>query len=451
MSRVFGILSDNYPIIFNFLLTSCTLCAIMSVQIGWEISPFRNFNFLGVKMYKIMSWHLLATKKASQQNFFNSVKAWLTGTDGTKKMGLDVSTLPKEATHSFSTVIKSDLANLRVVCSEDENYEYSGFSLERIHEDKNFARVLECILKKSKKPRVPSTFEASISKYILDIDAKYNYIDNEETRLPRFINSLIEGGLAQKDWSCQTAGKLFPTAEDAKKLEECDITSLPIVYINKNDDSYEEGTSIINGYASILHPIAVDSPSDWKYCVLFKKFTDANGNPYKKDFSDASLLINCVFSLVSTSVSTKNPCTFQDILYAYEKNYKNKKITISNSMVAKIKEARKNKGLTQGELAEHIASTNGYDNPFNLLFISRIESLRQKRIESHHLSMLEKSLDLSPGYLHTTDEGEVQLQAPAVNVREQETDHMHFCLNCGASLPPNKTVRFCPYCGENLK
>lgn len=388
-------------------------------------------------MYTIMSWYLPATKKATQESFFSSIKKWLSNGESTRH-GFDLSILPTEPRQSYIASTEGENAKFNIVCSEDEKYIYSSFLYERIHLEGNFARYLDCSFVDSKSGE-GSYFVAHLKKNILDENADFDHDASIEVRLPSFINNLLSDNLATKERFDSCCDVMEFGCEEASALLDRKLNIYPILIINENKLSH----TIFTPYSSICHIIRDKFNGDWECKLSFNRLrtelTFENDSP--------SHIIHELFYYVNVGVSAHSSIDHASVLRTFEKGYINKKIHITDSMVEKIKTARKKKGLTQGELADYIESIKGQDNPFNSLFISRIESKRQKRIESEKLSILEESLDLPLGYLSAQSDNDFVSEKPSMEREGQPK----FCMMCGSPLPQGKNPRFCPYCGENLQ
>ena len=389
-------------------------------------------------MYTIMSWYLPATKKATQENFLAAIRKWLTKGE-ISRYGFDLSFLPDESCQSCIGSSVGENAKFNFVCAEDENCVYSSFVFERAHPEENYARYLECILVNSKIDD-DHYFVAHLKKNIINENASFNHDASIENRLPSFINSLIEDRLAMKERFMYSNDVMDFGSEDASQLLESELNLYPILIVNQNKLDHSHFTP----YSSICHIISDKFNGDWKCKLSFNRLrTELT---FENDL--VPHIIHELFYYVNVGVSTHSSIDHEAILRIFEKGYVNKKIHITDSMVEKIKDARKKKGLTQGELADYIASIKGNDTPFNSLFISRIESRRQKRIESEKLSVLEEILDLPIGYLSAGDRpGEHHCEKPSM----ERDSSPKFCMMCGSPLPQGKSPRFCPYCGEPLQ
>ena len=97
-------------------------------------------------------------------------------------------------------------------------------------------------------------------------------------------------------------------------------------------------------------------------------------------------------------------------------------------------------------IANLIINSKGADASLNSLLISRIESLRLKRIENDKLNIIEECLDIPTGYLVSLSNKMENEDVPLNDLNERA----NFCMKCGKPLPTSEESFFCQYCGKKL-
>ncbi|MBO5440000.1 MAG: hypothetical protein J6A53_05020 [Clostridia bacterium] len=390
-------------------------------------------------MHTIMSWHLPATREASFKSFFNTVESWMREADGSFKYKMDIPSPLYSIGQGCNISIEGIDATLKIICAEDEEFQYSSFLLIRKRTKDNFTWNIECVFKQSKAPDNSSYFVFYLRKNIIDTHKSFKYVDNTSLRFPRIIEMLIKNGLATKEKGEDFISMLEPSCEQLALIEKNDMCLYPVVYVNS---SVASGYDMLLTYHSICHIVKCDSNEGWAYKIVFPRLE------HTRTFNNDSIddVIDLLFLLVNEGVSNASNLDYREVMRIYERGQLNKKTYISKALAHEIQAARKRKGLTQGELADLIISSKGANAALNGLLISRIESLRLKRIENDKLNIIEECLDIPNGYLASLASKIENEELPINSFNERA----NFCMKCGKPLPASEDSFFCQYCGKKL-
>jgi len=388
-------------------------------------------------MHTIMSWHLPATGKASQKSFFTALESWMREADGSFKYNMDIPSPLYSLGQGCNIVIEGTDATLKIICTEDEEFTYNSFLLIRRRTEDNFTWNIDCVFKKSKSPENSSYFVFNLRKHIINTNKSFKYVDNINIRFPKIIEMLINDGIATKEKGEEFISMLEPSDEQLRLLEANSTCLYPIIYINTDMAS---GYDALLKYHSICH--IVKSKGNYAYKVAFPRLE------HERIFNNDNIddVVDLLFLLVNEGISNSHFLDYREILRLHEKNQLAKKTYVSKALAQEIQAARKRKGLTQGDLANLIISSKGPDTPLNSLLISRIESLRLKRIENDKLNIIEECLDIPSGYLSTLSSKMESDELPMNNMNERAS----FCMKCGKPLPEAEDSFFCQYCGKKL-
>lgn len=384
-----------------------------------------------------MSWHLPATDKASPKSFFSVLESWMREADGSFKYNMDIPSPLYSIGQSCNIIIEGNDATLKIICTEDEEFTYNSFLLIRRRTEDNFTWNIDCVFKQSKSPDNSSYFVFNLRKNIIDTSKSFKYVDNINIKFPRIIDILIKTGLATKEKGEKFISMLEPNDEQLALLEANHTCLYPIIYINADIAS---GYDALLKYHSICH--IVQGNGDYAYKVVFPRLEHMR--TFHNDNVDD--VIDLLFLLVNEGISNSHFLDYREVLRLYEKNQSVKKTYVSKALAQEIQAARKRKGLTQGDLANLIISSKGADTTLNSLLISRIESLRLKRIENDKLNIIEECLDIPTGYLATLSAKMENDELPMNNFNEKA----NFCMKCGKPLPASEDSFFCQYCGKKL-
>lgn len=390
-------------------------------------------------MHTIMSWHLPATKEANQISFFNTLEGWMREADGSFRYKMDIPSPLYSIGGSCSLSIDGVNATLKIICTEDEGFTYNSFLLIRNRTEDNYTWNIDCVFKKSKSDANSSYFAINLRKNIIDTHKSFKYLDNMKLRFPRFIELLIKNGLATKEKGEAFISMLEPNDHQLALLKANTMCLYPIVYVNSNIAS---GYDALLTYHSICHIVKCDVDEAWAYKIVFPRLE------HMRTFDNDSIddVIDLLFLLVNEGISDSSNLDYREMLRLYEKSQSAKKTYVSKALAQEIQAARKRKGLTQGELADLIISSKGADASLNGLLISRIESLRLKRIENDKLNIIEECLDIPSGHLATLSNKMDNDEIPMNTL----TERANFCMKCGKPLPSSEDSFFCQYCGKKL-
>lgn len=447
-------------------------------------------------MHTNISWYLNGTNNATTENFFDTVEQWLSEPEQQKEYGLKfTSTIKSKYPQALVYTSKDPNINctLEVVNAEDNPHCYTSLRIEK--EDKLTTLILEATFHFEKENPSSKYFIIRYQKKWHSIQEQVNFFDTSEslTSLPK---SLIQKGLATKEYGEVFNQMLTPeTAEQCDALLNAQALHYPLIIINTSKSNLNyvniDCINYFKKYQTLFHIIVnnIDNdnnPPRWALKVEYPRlnyveeyYSYANFPSQSNDISSADsqkfhnieasgilhthiadfhlqsykdLLITNLLSAVNESINSLSKLNHQHIVDIYVHTPATT-IVVTDALARKIREARRERGLTQNELAEKILRQDNPDSEITGLLISRIEKSRLKKVEKSTLHVLEKYLNLKIGELLNVDS-----QTSSKNLDEDTLQHavssevannfteIKFCANCGKKFAsPN--ANFCQYCG----
>lgn len=376
-------------------------------------------------MRTILSFQLPAKPGISEKDVIHSMWKWVTGSPH-----YDLTSPPpqefweKGFYHSVDYAGKT--ADFRLVQYIEGLHHYIAAQLEKPDESNNLLWQAQCIYERRDEDGETGAFHILLNRGVLHAGktAQMQLIPS----IPFIAKRLFFDELAVKPEDMASSEKeRYPEIRIGQSIPlKDDLNNIfwPLASLSAQEGS-EENTAKV-----IYQPAGID------YIYSFER--DAEGTKAR--------IVSDVFNMIS-EVHSGPELSFDALRYLVSDGEANAEppVTHSNSycymnqaMASRLKQARRERGLSQKELAQRVDSSG--------LIISRLETIRVQRVLRSMLNDIERELGLPKDTI-------VSLQGERTPPSTAETKTNDVCLVPTSSFVEGNLPRkagYCRYCGKHL-
>lgn len=390
-------------------------------------------------MRTILAFQLPAKPGISSEDVIRSMWKWVT-----RSPHYDLKSPPLQEflkrgfCHSADCAAKT--ADFRLVQYVKDGRQYIASQLESPDENNNLLWQAQCIYERRDEDRETGTFHILLNRGALHA-GKIAWIQLIPS-IPFIAKRLFFDDLAVKPEDMASSqkerypeiriGQGIPLKDDLSKIFE------PLASLSTQESSEDRTAKVIYQLAGIDYIYSFERDAEGTKARIvsdvFHMISEVHSGP---EFS-----FDALWYLVSGGEPNAEPPGTHSNSYCY----------MNQAMASRLKQARRERGLSQKELAQRVDSSG--------LIISRLETIRVQRVLRSMLNDIERELGL-PKDTIVSLQGKMTLPAAA----DAKTDDMlpvsaltssdgnlpqkvGYCRQCGTHLYADG--RFCPVCGTKV-